>query len=324
MLVTLVALFIASASYADYSRDYIDTVPVKYTQSADTAIAYRVFNRGSDHPKLLLVMGLGGAGAAWGDDFIQRIEAQGFELMVIDNRDTGGSDLFTNWGTPTIWWQILKYELGFSVDAPYTLRDMASDSVAVLDAEGHDQVHVMGVSMGGMIAQVIAAQHPERVQTLTSIMSTTFAPHLPPPSRAAEDELRDLAGGDAELSREAKMRARGFHPESMERHLMAIFKSGDRTREVQTISAPTLVLHGSEDPLVPPAHGMHTAEQIEGSRFVLLDGMGHNLPDEFHDQIVGLMSEHIYSEIDDHQLNQQLHQQQRKHAYYDEMTSNDH
>ena len=149
-------------------------------------------------------MGLGGAGAAWGDDFIQRIEAQGFELMVIDNRDTGGSDLFNNWGTPTIWWQILKYELGFSVDAPYTLRDMASDSVAVLDAEGHDQVHVMGVSMGGMIAQVIAAQHPERVQTLTSIMSTTFAPHLPPPSRAAEDELRDLAGGDAELSREAK------------------------------------------------------------------------------------------------------------------------
>ena len=293
LLLSFLTVLVASNAAADYSREYLDTATIQSADSDGTSITYRVFNEGDTNLKLLLVMGLGGAGSAWGDAFIQNVELQGFEIIVIDNRDTGGSDLFTDWGTPTVWWQILKYELGFSVDAPYTLDDMASDSIAVLDAEGHEEVHVMGASMGGMIAQVLAANFPNRIKTLTSVMSTTFAPHLPPPSSAAEDNLRDLAGGDAEASHEELMRARGFHPESMERHLMAIFKTGDRTQEVQTITAPTLVLHGSEDPLIPPAHGVHTAEQIVGAKFVLIDGMGHNLPEPYHDQIVGLMTDHI-------------------------------
>lgn len=293
LVLGLLTVFAVSHTAADYSRDYLDTAAARSADSEGTLITYRVFNESDTNPKLLLVMGLGGAGSAWGDAFIQNVESRGFEVIVIDNRDTGGSDLFTDWGTPTIWWQILKYELGFSVDAPYTLDDMASDSIAVLDAEGHEQVHVMGVSMGGMIAQVLAANFPNRIKTLTSVMSTTFAPHLPPPSSAAEDNLRDLAGGDAEASREELMRARGFHPESMERHLMAIFKTGDRTTEVQTITAPTLVLHGSKDTLIPPAHGVHTASQISGAQFVLIDDMGHSLPESYHDQIVGLMTDHI-------------------------------
>ena len=293
LILSLLMLLAVSHAAADYSRDYLDTADVRSVDSDGTSITYRVFNESDINPKLLLIMGLGGAGSAWGDTFIKNIESQGFEIIVIDNRDTGSSDLFTDWGTPTVGWQILKYELGFSVDAPYTLDDMAADSIAVLDAEGHEQVHVMGVSMGGMIAQVLAANFPNRIKTLTSVMSTTFAPHLPPPSSAAEDNLRDLAGGDAEASREKLMRARGFHPESMERHLMAIFKTGDRTQEVQTITAPTLVLHGSDDLLIPPAHGVHTAEQIVGAKFVLIDGMGHNLPESYHDQIVGLMTNHI-------------------------------
>jgi len=170
---------------------------------------------------------------------------------------------------------------------------MAADSIAVLDAAGYEQVHVMGVSMGGMIAQILAAQYPERVASLTSIMSTTFAPHLPPPTAAAEGNLRSLAEGDAEASREEAMRNRGFYPESMERHLMAVFSTGDRTEEVQRIDKPTLVIHGSEDPLIPPEHGVHTAEQIKGAKFVLVEGMGHNLPERFHPQIIGLMSAHI-------------------------------
>ena len=230
LILGLLTVFTVANAAADYSRDYLDTATVRSADSHGTSITYRVFNESDMNPKLLLVMGLGGAGSAWGDAFIQNVESQGFEIIVIDNRDTGGSDLFTDWGTPTVWWQILKYELGFSVDAPYTLDDMASDSIAVLDAEGHEQAHVMGVSMGGMIAQVLAANFPNRIKTLTSVMSTTFAPHLPPPSSAAEDNLRDLAGGDAEASREELMRARGFHPESMERHLTAIFKTGDRTQ----------------------------------------------------------------------------------------------
>lgn len=284
---------LASSAHADYSRLYFDHTPSMSTQSGDTDIAYRIFNRGSENPKLLLIMGLGGAGAAWGDAFLQALEFEGFEVIVIDNRDTGSSEMFTEWGKPTLWWQLLKYELGFSVDAPYDLNDMAADSIAVLDDAGYDQVHVMGVSMGGMIAQVLAAQYPERIASLTSIMSTTFAPHLPPPTSAAEGNLRSLAEGDAEASREEAMRNRGFYPESMERHLMAVFDTGDRTEEVQTIDKPTLVIHGSEDPLIPPEHGVHTAEQIKGAKFVLVEGMGHNLPETFHPQIIGLMSEHI-------------------------------
>ena len=293
LILGLLTVFNAANAAADYSRDYLDTAPLKSADSGGTSITYRVFNEGDANPKLLLVMGLGGAGLAWGDAFIQNVESRGFEIIVIDNRDTGGSDKFTEWGKPTLWWQLLKYELGFSVDAPYTLDDMAGDSIAVLDAEGYEQVHIMGVSMGGMIAQVLAANFPSRTKTLTSVMSTTFAPHLPPPTSTAENNLRDLAEGDAEASREELMRARGFHPESMERHLMAVFKTGDRTQEVQTIKVPTLVLHGSEDPLIPPAHGIHTAEQIAGAEFVMIDGMSHNLPESYHDQIVGLMTDHI-------------------------------
>ena len=137
LILSLFTLLAVSHAAADYSRDYLDTAAVRTADSEGTSITYRVFNESDTNPKLLLVMGLGGAGSAWGDAFIQNIESQGFEIIVIDNRDTGGSDLFTDWGTPTVWWQILKYELGFSVDAPYTLDDMASDSIAVLDAEGH-------------------------------------------------------------------------------------------------------------------------------------------------------------------------------------------
>ena len=304
LAIILLTFFTTSASYADYSRDYIDAVAAERAESGDTAISYRVFNQAEDHPKLLLIMGLGGAGYAWGDAFVNALESKGIEVIVIDNRDTGESDFFSAWGQPTLWWQLLKYKLGLSVDAPYSLTEMAQDSIAVLDTAGYQRVHVAGASMGGMIAQVLAARFPERVVSLTSIMSTTFAPHLPPPTANAEGNLRDLAEGDAETSREQRMRDRGFYPESMERHLMAIFKSGDRTEEVGTITSPTLVIHGSEDPLVPPEHGIHTAEQVEGARFVLVEGMGHNLPEALHPQIIGLISGHIDAAEQGETLNQ--------------------
>lgn len=304
LAIILLTFFTTSASYADYSRDYIDAVAAERAESGDTAISYRVFNQAEDHPKLLLIMGLGGAGYAWGDAFVNALESKGIEVIVIDNRDTGESDFFSAWGQPTLWWQLLKYKLGLSVDAPYSLAEMAQDSIAVLDTAGYQRVHVAGASMGGMIAQVLAARFPERVVSLTSIMSTTFAPHLPPPTANAEGNLRDLAEGDAETSREQRMRDRGFYPESMERHLMAIFKSGDRTEEVGSITSPTLVIHGSEDPLVPPEHGIHTAEQVEGARFVLVEGMGHNLPEALHPQIIGLISGHIDAAEQGETLNQ--------------------
>ena len=151
----------------------------------------------------------------------------------------------------------------------------------------------MGVSMGGMIAQIVAAQYPEKTRSLISIMSTTNAPHLPPPTDEAESRLRNLATGEAEADREQAIRDRGFYPESMQRHLMAIFKTGDRSDEVATIAAPTLVLHGADDGLVPPEHGRHTASLIPDSRFLLVEGMAHDMPEDIIPLLVDEMTDHM-------------------------------
>ena len=219
--------------------------------------------------------------------------AGGYEILLLDNRDTGASTRFDDWGQPTLWWELLKYKLGFSVNAPYTLNDMASDITGLMAAVGYDKAHIIGASMGGMIAQIVAAQHPEKTQSLISIMSTTGAPHLPPPTEEAEQRLRNLAIGEAAAEREQAIRDRGFYPESMQRHLMAIFKVGDRSAEVATISAPTLVIHGADDGLVPPEHGEHTASLIKGSAFSLVSGMAHDMPEEVIPLLVQQMTTHM-------------------------------
>ena len=293
LLTILLTLLISPAALAEFSRDFIDSHDIQKTEVGEISIAYRVIGEGANRPKVVAIMGLGGEGAAWGDNMMGGLEAAGYEILLIDNRDTGESSRFDAWGQPTLWWQLLKYQLGFSVTAPYSIDDMAADLVAVMDKRGYADAHIIGVSMGGMIAQVVAAQYPERTASLTSIMSSTFAPHLPPPTADAESGLRNLATGDAKEDREAAVRHRGFYPESMQRHLMAIFKAGDRSSEVMEITAPTLVIHGSEDPLVPPPHGEHTAELIDDSRFILIEGMAHNIPDDKVPEILGYLSEHI-------------------------------
>ena len=162
-----------------------------------------------------------------------------------------------------------------------------------MDAVGYDEAHVVGASMGGMIAQIVAAQYPEKTRSLISIMSTTNAPHLPPPTDEAEMRLRNLATGEAEADREQSIRNRGFYPESMQRHLMAIFKTGDRSDAVATIVAPTLVLHGADDGLVPPEHGRHTASLIQESRFLLIEGMALNMPEDVIPALVDEMTGHM-------------------------------
>ena len=145
-------------------------------------------------------------------------------------------------GTPTLWWQLLKNSIGLGVDAPYSLKDMAADGMAVLDELGIAKAHIVGASMGGMIAQIIATEYPARTDTLVSIMSTTGAPHLPPPEGQAQSDLQGIADtGDEGL---ARMHDIGMFPSSMPRQLMAIISAGDRSEQVQSISVPTLVLHG--------------------------------------------------------------------------------
>ena len=230
----------------------------------------------------------------WGDALISGLADGGYEILLLDNRDTGASTRFDEWGQPILWWELLKYQFGFSVNAPYTLNDMGADIAGLMEVTGYDSAHVIGASMGGMIAQVVAAQYPEKnPQPDLHHVDNQRAPHLLPPTDEAEMNLRNLATGEAQNEREQTIRGRGFYPESMQRHLMAILKTGDRSDEVATIIAPTLVLHGADDGLVPPEHGEHTASLIAGSRFLLIEGMAHNMPEDVIQLLVSEMTTHM-------------------------------
>ena len=293
LVCTLFWLLLPLASQAEYSHTYLDSYPLEIASVGQLEIAYRIVEEHPDRPKAVVIMGLGGSNIAWGDALISGLAAQRYEVLLLDNRDTGASTRFDDWGQPTLWWELLKYKLGFSVNAPYTLNDMATDITGLMTAVGYDQAHIIGASMGGMIAQIVAARHPEKTRSLISIMSTTGAPHLPPPTEEAEQRLRNLAIGEAAADREQAIRDRGFYPESMQRHLMAIFKVGDRSAEVATISAPTLVIHGADDGLVPPEHGEHTASLIKGSAFSIVSGMAHDMPEEVIPLLVQQMTTHM-------------------------------
>ena len=289
----LIGLCLPLLSHAEYSREYLDSHPLQMAPVGEVEVAYRIIAPGEGKPRIVAIMGLGGSNVAWGDQLISGLADGGYEILLLDNRDTGASTRFDDWGQPVLWWELLKYRFGFSVNAPYTLNDMGADIAGLMDAIGYREAHIMGVSMGGMIAQIVAAQYPDKTRSLTSIMSTTNAPHLPPPTEEAEMRLRNLATGEAQADREQAIRDRGFYPESMQRHLMAIFKTGDRSTEVATIAAPTLVLHGADDGLVPPEHGRHTASLIEDARFLLIEGMAHNMPEDIIPKLVSEMHSHM-------------------------------
>ncbi len=292
-LTCLITLCLPLIGKAEYSRTYLDSYPLQMAAVGELDIAYRIVEPDPDKPKAVVIMGLGGSNVAWGDALISGLANGGYEILLLDNRDTGASTRFDEWGQPVLWWELLKYRLGFSVNAPYTLNDMGDDIAGLMDIVGYDEAHIVGASMGGMIAQIVAAQYPEKTRSLISIMSTTNAPHLPPPTDEAEMRLRNLATGEAEADREQSIRDRGFYPETMQRHLMAIFKTGDRSDAVATIVAPTLVLHGADDGLVPPEHGRHTASLIQESRFLLIEGMAHNMPEDIIPLLVDEMTGHM-------------------------------
>lgn len=261
----------------------------------------------AEGPPLLLIMGLGMPAAAWPPALIELLVARGARVVVFDNRDSGGSKRFA--GVPAIGLPraVLRAMLRLPVPAPYTLHEMAADAVGLLDALQIGRAHLVGASMGGMIAQLIAANHPLRVASLTSIMSSTGNPHprvawgRPRALRAILSRPRDprdlqavidrlehvfgvigspAAGHDrralrAHLERIAR---RGLDTAASRRQLLAVLASGDRRAALARITAPTLVLHGRLDPLVPLAAGIETAQCIAGARLVVIDAMAHDLP----------------------------------------------
>jgi pimeloyl-ACP methyl ester carboxylesterase len=272
-------------------------------------------------PAILLVMGLGMPGIAWPDPFVDGLVAAGFRVVRFDNRDCGHSGKVAGGRLPDLRMAIARALLRRPVRAPYTLDDMAADTVGLLDALGIERAHLIGASMGGMIAQNAAALFPQRVASLTSIMASTGNPSLRVsigkpralrvlllrPARTGDPEalvehyvrVFGVIGSpgfavDGELLRQNVRRIvnRGFHPAGTARQLLAILASGDRRALLHRIAAPTLVVHGSDDPLVPLAAGRDTALNIRGSRLEVVEGMGHDLPPGVQRLLVQLIATH--------------------------------
>jgi pimeloyl-ACP methyl ester carboxylesterase len=255
-------------------------------------------------PVVLLIMGLGMQLIAWPPQLVDELVDAGFRVVRMDNRDIGLSQHFDALGTPNLVLAGIKYKLGLSLHPPYTLHDMAGDVLGVMDALEIERAHIVGVSMGGMIAQHVAIAAPQRVISLTSIMSSSGAKGLPQAhrdvtrvlfSRPASTELHDVVDHYVKLYRtigspdfptpEPELRERitravqrSFHPAGTVRQMVAIMADRTRAAQLSGITRPTLVVHGKADPLVPFAHGEDTAQRISGARLVGIEGMGHDLP----------------------------------------------
>ena len=286
ILLFVVLAFALTSADARYSRD-------KETNVAtinEVELAYVVAGDVEATP-IMLIMGLTASHRLWNESFVHGLVDAGYRVVMFDNRDTGDSERLDRLGEPTLWWEMIKNVIGIGVDPAYTLNDMAADAVGVMDELGIKSAHVVGASMGGMIAQIVAAEYPERTRSLVSIMSTTGAPHLPEAEEQAADGLEGL--GEAEGDAMAQLREMGLYPEAMPRQLVAIVAAGDRSEQVKTISVPTLVQHGINDTLLPPPHGEHTAELIEGSKYVVYEGMGHDMPEEVVPTLVADIVAHV-------------------------------
>ncbi len=253
---------------------------------------------------LLLVMGLGMQLTAWPDELVGDLVARGFRVIRLDNRDAGLSDGFDHLGVPNLAWAGIRWSLHLAVYAPYTVADMAADALGVLDALGLQAVHVCGASMGGMIAQHLAARHPQRVKSLTLMMTTSGSRRLPQPALKVRQVLMSRPDG---RDREAVVRhlqhvlgvigspaypaeperqrqrlqesvARAWRPAGTARQITAIIADGDRSPMLGRLHAPTHVIHGEADPLVPVAAGHDLARKIAGATLDVVPGMGHDLP----------------------------------------------
>ncbi|WP_366295837.1 alpha/beta hydrolase [Paenibacillus sp. AN1007] len=276
-------------------------------------IAYDSYGSEKDEA-ILLIAGLGTQMIRWTVPFCEMLAERGFRVIRFDNRDTGLSTHFNHHDTLDFEELAKTLMSGQRPKIPYTLDDMANDTIGLLDALGITKAHVVGRSMGGMIAQLAASTYPERVLSLTSIMSTTGNPELPPTSpdvmalmtrpapNPAEDEAGYLFHSTAFARRiagqgypfdEAEYQSiireeihRGYNPGSVGRQIAAIAISGDRRARLAKVNVPTLVIHGSDDPMFVPACGEDTAQAIPDAAFMLLEGMGHDLPAQLFETVV--------------------------------------
>ena len=278
----------------------------QFADLGEISLCYETFGDPSD-PTILLIMGLATQMIAWRDDFCRELADAGFHVVRFDNRDCGRST-HLDAKPPTIG-QLLRRD---KRAAAYTLADMAGDAAGLLDHLGVERAHIVGASMGGMIAQTLAIRHPERVISLTSIMSNTGARLSGQPALVAYPVLLKTAPDDRERFtdhivklygtigspgferddedlRDLARRSydRSYSPASSGRQLAAIIASPPRARDLRRLSVPTLVIHGTKDKLVRPSGGRATARAIPGAKLLKIDGMGHDLPRGAWPQIIG-------------------------------------
>ena len=272
-------------------------------------LVYDTFGAPSDEA-ILLIAGLGAQMIRWTDPFCLELAGRGYRVIRFDNRDAGLSTHLNHLAPPDFRELAAALRAGQAPVVPYTLQDMAADAVGLLDALSIDRAHVVGRSMGGMIAQVMACEYPRRVASLTSIMSSTGNPALPPPAPdamammagPAPDPVSDKTGYQAHSLAFARRIAgkrfafdeaaargliveelrRAHDPHGFARQFAAIAAAGDRRTRLATVTAPTLVVHGSDDPLFLPVCGEDTAASIPNAAFMRVDGMGHDLPPELY------------------------------------------
>lgn len=272
-------------------------------------------------PAMLLVMGLGAQMTLWPDELVAALASEGFRVIRYDNRDIGLSQKMEGQRAPSPAVQVLRKKIGFPAKVPYTLKDMADDGIGVLDALGIDRAHVVGASMGGMIVQLMAIHHAERLMSMTSIMSTTGSGRLPQaepnaigaltaPLKGTDEEtlvahglniIRNIGTPDSaefpfdeayQRQRVLANMRRSVYPAGLPRQLAAILDDGDRTKRLGAVRTPTLVLHGEADPLVKLPGGEATAAAIPGARLVTIPGWGHDLPLKLVPRLAGEIAGH--------------------------------
>ena len=275
-------------------------------QISANGIALEVEDHGpANGEPLVLVMGLGMQLVAWHPDFVAMLVARGFRVIRFDNRDIGLSQRFDHLGVPNLALDSLKFAVGMTVNAPYTVATMADDTAGLLDALGLPSAHICGASMGGMIAQQLAARHPKRVKSLTLIMTSSGARRLPGPTlkvrsamisrpKNAQDvhsiiehyvKLYKLIGSPGYPASDAYLHERlgqsvrrSYRPQGTARQMVAIAADGNRSPLLAALRVPTQIIHGQDDPLVPVAAGHDLVAKIPGAQLDVISGMGHDLP----------------------------------------------
>jgi len=276
-------------------------------------IAYEVFGREGD-PAILLIAGFGTQMIRWTDPFCIELASRGYRVIRFDNRDAGLSTHLAQLAPPDFGALVATLMSGRRPEVPYTLDDMAADAVGLLDALSIDRAHVVGRSMGGMIAQIMTSEYPDRILSLTSIMSSTGNPALPQAGpdvmgmmmRPAPDPRSDEAGflahtlafarritgsgfgfdEDAHRALVLEEVRRAYDPAGAARQIAAMAVAGDRRSRLATIARPMLVIHGTDDPLILPACGEDTAASIPNADLMVIDGMGHDLPAALYGRVI--------------------------------------